>query len=59
MPSSAAVKAFEHKKKALEKLVDLSITGYYSSPKQNNQAENKWNEERKNSLRKRLNQEEE
>jgi len=33
---NGAVKAFEHKKKALEKLSELYIAGYYSEPKNKN-----------------------
>lgn len=31
---SSAVKAFEHRKKALEKEVDLCLAGYYAGPKE-------------------------
>jgi len=31
---SGAVKAFEHKKKSLEKLAELQIAGFFSSPKE-------------------------
>jgi hypothetical protein len=33
--ASGAVSAFDHKKKALERLVDLYITGYNAEPRQN------------------------
>lgn len=32
---NAAIKAFEHKKKALEKLTELYIAGYFAEPKNN------------------------
>lgn len=51
---SAAVKAFEHKKKALEKLVDLYLGGYYSAPR-NKEMEEVVTEKAAESQRKRLN----
>lgn len=43
---NSAVKAFEHRKKALEKLVELWIGGYFSIPKQNTELSSKTQKEK-------------
>jgi hypothetical protein len=54
---ASAVKAFDHKKSALENLARLWVGGYYSTPKQTKDTEQTKNDSRSQRQRKRLNKE--